>query len=88
MSIINDKRKGKTNRDLRQMSLLAMIPAILVTAPLVGYFGGHWLDQKFETEPVLMISGVILGFAAAGLEIAQLVKKSSAMTEEDHLYTE
>lgn len=83
MSIIGSGRKGKSNRDLRQVSLLAAVPAILLAAPLVGYFGGRWLDQKFQTDSLLMILGVIIGFAAAGLEIAKLVRKSAAMHEED-----
>jgi ATP synthase protein I len=74
--------KSKPNRDLRQVSLLATVPAMLVAAPLVGFFIGKWLDGKFDSEPTAMIIGVILGFASAGLEVSYLVKKSSAIERE------
>lgn len=72
-------RNGKSSRDFRQISLLATVPAILLAAPLVGLFFGRWLDSKWETEPYLMIAGVVLGFASAGREIYRMVMKSSAM---------
>ena len=83
MAMFNPRSKGKPTRDLRQVSLLAMVPAILVAAPLVGFFVGKWLDAWLQTEPALMIIGVVLGFASAGLEIYALAKKSSAIEKED-----
>ena len=76
------RSKGKPTRDLRQVSLLATVPAMLVAAPLVGFFIGKWLDTKFDSEPTAMTIGVILGFASAGLEVYYLVKKSSAIERE------
>jgi ATP synthase protein I len=67
-----------------QIALLAAVPAILVAGPLIGFFGGKWLDGRFGTEPWLMIAGVILGFVAAGREIYHLVKKSQALEERSH----
>jgi F0F1-type ATP synthase assembly protein I len=32
---------------------------------VLGVFIGRWLDSKFETEPVMMIVGLILGLALA-----------------------
>ena len=83
MALLEPKRNGKSGRDFRQISLLAVVPGILLAAPLIGFFGGQWLDSKLGTEPYLMIAGVFLGFAAAGLEIYGLVKKSEAMEKED-----
>jgi len=62
-----------------QIALLGAVPAILVAAPLIGFFAGKWADQRFGTEPYLMIGGVILGFVAAGREIYHLVKKAQAL---------
>lgn len=73
----------KPDRDLRQVSLLASVPALLLAGPLVGFFIGKWADQKLHTEPYLLIVGVILGFGAAGVEIYKLVKKSEAFDRED-----
>ena len=83
MSILTPRPNKKSSKDLRQVGLLATVPAILVAAPLIGYFIGKWLDTKFDSEPAFMITGVVLGFASAGLEIYYLVKKSSALEKED-----
>lgn len=72
----------KEGREYAQIGLLAAVPAILVAAPLVGYFAGRWADAKFGTEPWLMISGIALGFAAAGREIWNLARKSEAIEKE------
>ncbi len=73
----------KPDSGLRQVSLLASVPALLLAGPLVGFFIGKWADQKFHTEPYLLIVGVILGFGAAGVEIYKLVKKSEEFDRED-----
>ena len=75
----SDKQKG-----YRQIGLLTAIPAILVVAPLVGYFGGQWLDGKWHTEPYLSVAGVVLGFVAAGREITVLIKRAQALDKEDN----
>ena len=69
--------RGEKGKDLRQIALLSAVPAILIAAPLAGFFIGRWADEKFETEPFLTIVGLILGFAAAGREIYFLIKKAS-----------
>ncbi len=32
---------------------------------LLGIFGGRWLDGKFDTEPLFMIVGLVLGAVVA-----------------------
>ncbi len=83
MALLSPGKKNDSSRDFRQISLLAVVPALLLAGPLVGFFAGQWLDGKFDTAPALMIVGVILGFGAAGVEIYGLVKKSSAMEKDD-----
>jgi len=81
--VLHDSRfKSKRARDLRQVSLLAAVPAILTVGPLVGFFAGQWADNRWGTEPYLMIVGVLLGFGGAGIEIGKLVKKSTAIEKE------
>jgi ATP synthase protein I len=75
----SDKQKG-----YRQIGLLTAIPAIMVAAPLVGYFSGQWVDGKLGTEPYLAVSGVVLGFVAAGREIAVLIRKAQALDREEN----
>lgn len=53
----------------------------MFAAPAVGYFVGSWADKKFGTEPYLLVVGVTFGFAAAGVEIYRLIKRSSALED-------
>lgn len=61
----------------RQLAIATMIPVILVVAPLIGYYFGGWVDGKLGTGSVFQIIGLALGFAAAGKEIYNLIKRSS-----------
>jgi F0F1-type ATP synthase assembly protein I len=77
------KPNGKPGKEIKQASLLITIPAIMFAAPAIGYFVGSWADKKFGTDPYLAVVGVIFGFAAAGVEVYRLVKRSSALEESD-----
>ena len=82
MGILKPSRKDKKNNDLRQYSLLAAVPTILIAGPGVGFFVGQWLDKKFETDPLWLLVGIVLGFGAAGVEIAKLVKRAESIDKE------
>ena len=76
-------QKGDKGKAARQLALLTAIPAILAVAPLVGFFIGKWVDSKAETEPLFAIVGLIIGFAAAGVEIRALIKKGTDSEDEN-----
>ncbi len=73
----------KTGRWLRPIGILTAIPFVLMFGPLLGYFFGNWLDQKFDTTPWLMTLFVVLGFVAAGREVWGLIKRASRETDDD-----
>ena len=75
--------RGGKGKDLRQLALLSVVPAIMVVAPFVGFFIGDWADGKFGTEPFLTILGLILGFASAGKEIYKVIKRVSHSKDEN-----
>jgi F0F1-type ATP synthase assembly protein I len=79
MTLKEDPSKKGGGGQYAQYSLLATVPAVLVAGPLIGYFAGSWADGKLGTEPYLMISGVFLGFGAAGIEIYDLVKRAQKL---------
>jgi F0F1-type ATP synthase assembly protein I len=82
MGLLNRDTNGKSNKDLRQFSLLAAVPALLIAGPAVGFFVGQWADGKFGYESMFTIIGIILGFGAAGQEIYRLVKKAQSFEDE------
>ena len=75
--------RGGKGKDVRQLALLSVVPAIMVVAPFVGFFIGDWADGKFGTEPFLTILGLILGFASAGKEIYKVIKRVSQSKDEN-----
>ena len=75
--------KRRPDKYLRQVGLLATIPAILLVAPGIGFLIGRWADEKFGTDPYLLIVGILLGFGAAGVEVYKLARKSEQIERED-----
>jgi len=63
---------------IRQLGLLASIPALLVIAPLIGLFAGQWVEKKFHLQPWGTIVGLVLGFGAAVRETRNIIRKSQA----------
>ena len=58
---------------LSMLSLLGMGFYIAI-AIVLGIWGGHWLDGKFNTGPLCLIIGLILGIAVAGLGVYNMLK--------------
>lgn len=84
MGLFKNDSNGKSGKDLRQFSLLAAVPALLIAGPAVGFFIGQWADKKFGYESMFTIIGIILGFGAAGQEIYRLVKKAQSFEDENN----
>ena len=49
----------------RALSDALNMATTIVAAIALGYFGGQWLDNKFDTDPWLTLAGFILGLATA-----------------------
>lgn len=43
----------------------------------IGAFGGMWLDEKFGTEPWLVMAGVIFGSAAGFRSLYRFARKQN-----------
>jgi ATP synthase protein I len=72
---VPEKRPNKVS-GWRQIGLLSSIPFILALAPIVGYFLGKYLDQKFRTQPWLSLVLLGLGFVAGVRETIKIIKMS------------
>lgn len=53
----------KSKKTIRGMALYTTILSQLVGSLLVGIFGGKWIDQYLQTEPLFLIIGLLLGLA-------------------------
>lgn len=62
---------------IRQLALFGVIPILMAVGPLVGFVVGKLLDSWLGTEPFLMVLFIVLGFAASGKEVYDLVRKVS-----------
>lgn len=50
---------------------------ILAAAPLIGYFGGRWLDGLFGTGPWLSMVLLLIGLVAGVRETILILKKAA-----------
>ena len=69
---------GKRNAfysQVKQLGVLTTIPVILLVGPAVGFLVGGWIDRKTQVYPWFTILFILLGFLAAGREIARLLKQ-------------
>ncbi|MEW6624186.1 MAG: AtpZ/AtpI family protein [Bacillota bacterium] len=61
--------KDKNNRDLFKSIRLGHMAVSLgigfIIWSFLGFYGGRLLDQKFGTEPWLMVLGILLGISFA-----------------------
>jgi ATP synthase protein I len=55
----------------------------LAMAIVVGYLGGRWLDEAFETEPILQYIGLLLGIVAGFRSLFSLARSAQAASEEN-----
>jgi ATP synthase protein I len=66
------KETGKTIRELGYFASLGMSVALSI---FIGLGVGLWLDKKFDTNPVLMFVGLLLGIIAGFSNIIRAGKK-------------
>ncbi len=59
----------------RQIALATSIPIIMLAAPAVGYFIGHYLDRLLGTERMMTVIFLLFGVAAGGVETYRLIKE-------------
>jgi F0F1-type ATP synthase assembly protein I len=68
----------------RQTGLLSTIPFLMAVPPVAGLLIGRYLDKKFNLhQPVFTIVLLLLGFAAGVREVALVIRKANAPSDED-----
>ena len=49
----------------------------------VGWYAGTWLDERFETQPWLMIAFLLLGIGSGFRTLLRLAARAARDTQED-----
>ncbi|MFD0050854.1 AtpZ/AtpI family protein [Actinomycetes bacterium NPDC127524] len=66
----------QTNRSFfKAMRLMSAILAQLTGSILAGIFTGRWLDSLLDTEPLLLVVGLLLGLATGVLAMLSTVRQ-------------
>lgn len=78
-------KQGKDDRYswARQAGLLATVPFLLAAPPIIGLLIGRFLDNRFNTTPILTIVFIVLGFIAGAREVASVLRKASEGDKQD-----
>lgn len=66
---------GDRYRHARVAGLALVMPFLMLACPLIGLFGGRWLDGKFGTEPWLELGGLGLGLIAGGQQVYEMYQR-------------
>lgn len=70
-----DNQKPKTSGIFQAMAVTTMIGAEMAITVTLGFYGGRFLDEQFDTAPWLMVTGILLGVAAGIWGIINIVKR-------------
>ena len=79
---LNKQKKDDRFGWARTGGLLAAIPFLMAVPPIAGLLFGRFLDSRFNTNPILTIVFLILGFAAGIREVAIVLKKANRDNDE------
>ena len=69
------EEQKKTNPALMAIGVTVTIGTELAVTTLLGFYIGHALDEKFNTVPVFLIIGVLLGVAVGILGIVKTLQR-------------
>ncbi|MGH2406776.1 MAG: AtpZ/AtpI family protein [Candidatus Limnocylindrales bacterium] len=62
-------------------ALFSEIGVVLATTILIGILGGHWLDGILGTNPVFVLTGMVLGTLLGGAAAYRFVTRFLARIE-------
>ena len=68
--------KKETREMFRDLGFYSSLGFTVALSIFIGLALGLYLDRKFDTDPWLMLAGLILGIAAAFRNIGLAIKKS------------
>jgi ATP synthase protein I len=63
------------------LALFSEIAILLLVTTLLGVLAGYWLDQQLGTLPILVVAGLLIGFAMGGVGVYRLITRFLARFE-------
>lgn len=84
--ITEKEDKAEARQMWRNAAQVGAVGLEMGIAVAIGYFGGAWLDERFDTTPYLGLSGLLLGVGAAGKALwdaARKLSKDQTTSEQD-----
>lgn len=63
------------------LALFSEIAILLLFTTLLGVLAGYWLDQQLGTLPILVVAGLLIGFAMGGVGTYRLITRFLARFE-------
>ena len=65
-------RTGPTVTTFQALAVASQFGITLAVSVVLGYFAGHWLDDRLNTGIIFTLIGVLLGLVAAVLNTVRL----------------
>ncbi len=72
-------KKNETYKLVRMTGMILYIPVVLGMAPWTGYMAGAYLTERFGWPVYSAVIACGLGFAAAVMEVARIIRRVSAI---------
>ncbi|MFO7897244.1 MAG: AtpZ/AtpI family protein [Candidatus Cloacimonadales bacterium] len=78
------KPNWKNNSDImKHFSLITQLGLVVVSALLLCFFLGLYIERKFPSGGIWLAAGTILGVLSGGLAAFRLLKKTILQDEKD-----
>lgn len=76
-------RRGPSVTTFQALAVASQFGISLAVSVVLGYFAGHWLDDRLNTGIIFTLIGVLLGLVAAVLNTVRLYKALMRKIESD-----
>jgi ATP synthase protein I len=81
--LVEEDTDPDSRKMLKQSTRFLAVGLEMGIAMLVGVFGGEYLDDRFDTSPVFLILGFIVGFGAAGKAVIDVARYARRVMNDD-----
>jgi ATP synthase protein I len=73
----------KFSESLRKASPYMNLGVMFLGCMLIGVFGGRWLDEKWGTEPWMLLTGSLVGMASGFYHFFRTVLRHDGKRDEN-----